>query len=150
MIILDPKGRTVSDRDIIIETITRLFWHTDHHNWDEVKAVFAAEVLLDYTSLQGGEPATLKPDEIVGGWSEHFASVPAHQHLVGNYLVDVDDARATVSAQFIATHQYEDRMWTLGGDYVFRLGRVGSGWRIEAMTMNAVWQSPGPVPVQAS
>ncbi|MEM9037800.1 MAG: nuclear transport factor 2 family protein [Actinomycetota bacterium] len=136
----------MTERDDIIETITRLFWHTDHHEWDEVEAVFAARVHLDYTSLQGGEPAELAPTEIVAGWSEHFATVPAHQHLVANHLVQVDGERATVTAQFIASHQYGERLWTLGGDYRFGLQRRADGWRIDAMTMTAVWQQPGDLP----
>ncbi len=136
----------MSERDAIIETITRLFWHTDHHEWDAVKAVFADEVLLDYTSLQGGEPATQTPHEIVGGWSEFFATVPAHQHLVSNHLVEIEEGQASVTAQFIATHQWEDRSWTLGGDYAFRLRQQGDAWLVEAMTMHAVWQDPGAIP----
>jgi len=136
----------MSDRDDIIEIISRLFWHTDHHDWAEVQAVFAEEVLLDYTSLQGGEPALLSPERIVAGWSEHFATVPAHQHLVSNHLVAVDASTATATAQFLATHQYHDRTWTLGGDYRFNLTRTAGGWAITAMTMTAVWQTPGPLP----
>lgn len=139
----------MSDRDTIIETVTRLFWHTDHHEWEEVEAVFADQVLLDYTSLQGGEPSTLGPAEIVAGWREHFTTVPAHQHLVSNHLVTISDGpepTATVTAQFIASHQYDDRMWTLGGDYRFGLVATGGRWAIDAMTMTAVWQQPGPVP----
>ncbi|MEM9564287.1 MAG: nuclear transport factor 2 family protein [Actinomycetota bacterium] len=140
----------MSDRDAIVETITRLFWHTDHHRWPDVEAVFADRVRLDYTSLQGGEPSTLSPGEIVGGWRDHFVTVPAHQHLVANHLVAVDDGdlAATATAQFIATHQFEDHRWTLGGDYEFRLVRADDAgpWLIEAMTMTAVWQQPGPVP----
>ena len=70
---------SISDRDAVIETITRLFWHTDHHEWDAVESVFAERVHLDYTSLQGGAPATLTPAELVGGWCSprpHDASNP--------------------------------------------------------------------------
>lgn len=136
----------MSQRDEIIDTITGLFWHTDHHEWDEVEAVFANEVRLDYTSLQAGEPTTLAPTAIVSGWRDHFATVPAHQHLVSNHLVDADGDHATATAQFIASHQYTDRMWTLGGDYRFELERSDAGWKITAMTMTAVWQQPGGLP----
>ncbi|MEM8618647.1 MAG: nuclear transport factor 2 family protein [Actinomycetota bacterium] len=136
----------MSTRGDIIDTITRLLWHTDHHEWNAVEAVFADEVRLDYTSLQGGEPTTLSPADIVGGWRDHFATVPAHQHLVSNHLVDTDGDRATATAQFIASHQYTDRMWTLGGDYRFELSRSVGGWQITAMTMTAVWQQPGGLP----
>ncbi|MEM7324152.1 MAG: nuclear transport factor 2 family protein [Actinomycetota bacterium] len=136
----------MSDRDDIIETITRLFWHTDHHNWDDVRAVFADQVRVDYTSLQGGEPATVAPTDLVGGWEAHFETVPAHQHLVTNHLVSRTDDAASVTAQFIASHQTGEEVWTLGGDYHFELTRDPQTWRITSMTMTAVWQQPGDLP----
>lgn len=42
----------MTTRDDIIDTSSRLFWHTDHHDWAEVQGVFADQALLDYTSLQ--------------------------------------------------------------------------------------------------
>ncbi|MEM7342289.1 MAG: nuclear transport factor 2 family protein [Actinomycetota bacterium] len=139
----------MTERDAIVDAITRLFWNTDHHHWDGVEAAFADAVVLDYTSLQGGEAATLAPDAIVAGWRDHFATVPAHQHLVGNHLVSIVDGDASVTAQFVATHQYDDHIWTLGGDYHFALSREGDRWTIHAMTMTAVWQQPGPVPARS-
>ncbi|MEM7284913.1 MAG: nuclear transport factor 2 family protein [Actinomycetota bacterium] len=136
----------MSERDAIIETITKLFWHTDHHDWSSVEAVFADRVDLDYTSLQGGERTSLTADAIVGGWADHFATMDAHQHLVTNHLVTRSDDTARVTAQFIATHQTGDAVWTLGGDYEFDLLDDGAGWRISSMTMTAVWQHPGDVP----
>lgn len=140
----------MTERDDIIETVTRLFWHTDHHEWPEVRAVFADRVHLDYTSLQGGEPLTLTPAEITDGWSQHFDTLDTHQHLVTNHLVAVDEGSASVTAQFIATHQTGDSTWTLGGDYHFALELDTDGWRITSMTMTAVWQSPGGLPVPAA
>ncbi len=136
----------MTDRDEIVETITRLFWHTDHHEWSDVEVVFDEVVRLDYTSLQGGEPAQLSPAEIVAGWSSHFATIGAHQHLVTNHLVTITDGTATVTAQFLASHQTGEEVWSLGGDYHFDLARRDAGWKIGAMTMTAVWQSPGPPP----
>lgn len=140
----------MTERDHIVETITRLFWHTDHHDWDDVKAVFADSVRLDYTSLQGGEPAELAPGDIVAGWSAHFATLDAHQHLVANHLVDINGDAANVTAQFLATHQTGEDVWTLGGDYHFDLQRAEGQWRISSMTMTAVWQAPGDLPEPAA
>ncbi len=136
----------MSDRDRIIETVTRLFWHTDHHNWDDVEAVFADQVRLDYTSLQGGEAMILSPPEIIDGWRTHFATLDAHQHLVTNHLVSTTGATSNVTAQFIASHQTGEDVWTLGRDYHFDLISNDAHWQIASMTMTAVWQSPGGLP----
>lgn len=44
------------DQLMIIETCTRMAWHADRREWDLVAGVFADRVVLDYTSLNGGEP----------------------------------------------------------------------------------------------
>jgi len=64
------------------------------------------------------------------------------QDWVGNHLVTASGDAATVTASFIATHQYADKTWTLGGDYEFRL-LDDAEWRITAMTMTPVWHT-GP------
>ncbi|MEM8921876.1 MAG: nuclear transport factor 2 family protein [Actinomycetota bacterium] len=108
----------MTDHTTITDTITRLFRHADHHDWAELRTVFAEDVVLDYTSLQGGEPATVPADGVIGGWRAAFEAIDAHQHLVANHLVTVDDggAAATATAAFQATHQWQEETWTLGGD----------------------------------
>ncbi|GAA3201236.1 nuclear transport factor 2 family protein [Nonomuraea roseoviolacea] len=60
---------TTDDRLAIIETCTRMAWHADQREWDRLAGIFADSVTLDYTSLNGGEPAVLTPAQIVGAWS---------------------------------------------------------------------------------
>ncbi|MEM7273956.1 MAG: nuclear transport factor 2 family protein [Actinomycetota bacterium] len=139
----------MTDRDDIIDNaITRLFWHADHHQWTDLRTVFADEVLLDYTSLQGGEPATVPADEVISGWRTAFEAIDAHQHLVANHLVDIDGDAAVVTAAFQATHQWRGETWTLGGDYRFEVTRSEGSWLITAMTMVAGWQT-GPADLMA-
>ncbi|MGD9695037.1 MAG: nuclear transport factor 2 family protein [Thermoleophilia bacterium] len=132
----------VAARIEIVDAVTRLFWLTDHHRWDELPAVLADRVRLDYTSLQGGAPVTLASADVVDAWRGTLGALDAHQHLVGNHLVDVrDDGTAIVTAAFQATHQFRGDTWTLGGDYRFELAASEGRWRIAAMTMTAVWQT---------
>jgi ketosteroid isomerase-like protein len=131
----------MSDLTTPIEAITALFWHSDHHQWSDLEAVFADRVRLDYTALQGGEPTMLAPADIVAGWRPGFEAIDAHQHLVANHRVSVDGQRATATASFIATHRWRDATWTLGGDYRFELTRSDSRWVVSAMTMTPVWET---------
>lgn len=140
----------MSDRDAVLDTITRLFWHTDHQQWEDLVGVFTDDVHLDYTSLQGGEPTRLSGAAIVNGWKEHFATLATYQHLVSNHLIDIDGDTASVRAEFIATHQYdtsvEPSTWQLGGDYRFALERSDNGWAVNSMIMNTIWQTGSPRP----
>lgn len=131
------------DRTDIIETCTRMAWHADRREWDLLAGVFADEVALDYTSLNGGEPVTLSPAAVVDAWRGGLGAFEATQHLIANHLVAVDGDTAVCTASFQATHRrsqpYGSPLWTLGGHYRFDLVRTGSGWRIGGVVMTAEW-----------
>jgi ketosteroid isomerase-like protein len=131
------------DRLDVIDTCTRMAWHADQREWDLLRTVFADRVLLDYTSLNGGEPVTLTPDEIVGAWSQTLGGFDATQHLITNHLVTVDGDTAVCTAAFQATHRlanpFGSPLWKLGGTYRFELTRTAGGWRIAGLVMTATW-----------
>jgi hypothetical protein len=131
------------DRLAVIETCTRMAWYADEREWDALREVFADEVRLDYTSLQGGEPATVPRDQLVESWAGLLGELQATQHLVTNHLVAVSGDTASCTAAFQATHllpnPHGDPFWTLGGSYRFELVRDGERWRISAVTMTATW-----------
>ncbi|MFI6294179.1 nuclear transport factor 2 family protein [Nonomuraea sp. NPDC050790] len=127
----------------IIETCTRMAWHSDQREWNRLAEVFADSVTLDYTSLNGGEPATLTPAQIVEAWSGLLGAFDATQHLITNHLVTVEDGTAVCTASFQATHRlanpHGSPLWTLGGTYRFDLVRSGGGWKISGVVMTATW-----------
>jgi hypothetical protein len=132
-----------SERAEIIDTCTRLFWLTDRRDWDGLRRVMGDRVRLDYTSLNGGELATMSGNEVIAGWRGVLGNLAATQHLVSNHLVDMHDQTATCTAAFQATHvlpnPHGDPIWTLGGHYLLELAHTPDGWRITAMTMIADW-----------
>ena len=77
-----------NDRDAIIETVTKVAWYADRRNWDAITGLFTEKVLLDYTSLTGGEPATVSPQQIASDWQHNLGALNATQHLLGSYLVN--------------------------------------------------------------
>jgi hypothetical protein len=131
------------DRLDVIDTCTRMAWYADQRDWERLADVFADVVTLDYTSLNGGEPATLTPAQIVAGWREALGVYEVTQHLVGNHLVTVDGDTAVCTASFQATHykkaEFGSPLWRLGGTYEFSLVRGGDGWRITGVVMTATW-----------
>jgi 3-phenylpropionate/cinnamic acid dioxygenase small subunit len=128
------------DRFDIIDTCTRMAWYADRREWGKLAEVFADEVTLDYTSLNGGEPVTLTPAQIIDGWHEALGAYAATRHLLGNHLVTIDGDTAMCTASFQATHRKsDDTLWTLGGTYRFDLARAGNGWRITSVVMGADW-----------
>lgn len=134
---------SIEDRLAIIETCTRMGWHADQREWERLAEIFADKVMLDYTSLNGGEPAELTPGQITGAWSGLLGSFDATQHLITNHLVTVEGDTAVCTASFQATHRlanpHGSPLWTLGGTYRFDLVRTGDGWKISGVVMNATW-----------
>ncbi|MBF6341833.1 nuclear transport factor 2 family protein [Nocardia abscessus] len=131
------------DRLDVIDTCTRMAWHADHREWDQLADVFTDQVRLDYTSLSGGEPVMLTPAQIVAAWQDTLGGFDATQHLITNHLVTIDGDSAVCTASFQATHRKSDALgaslWTLGGTYRFDLVRSGDEWRIGGVVMTAVW-----------
>ncbi|NKY89745.1 nuclear transport factor 2 family protein [Nocardia veterana] len=127
----------------VAETCTRMAVHADRREWELLRGLFADKVVLDYTSLNGGEPAQLTPQEIVDAWAAALGGYDATQHLVGNQLVQLDGDRAVCTASFQATHRlsvaHGSGLWTLGGDYRWELARTGTRWLIISVTMTATW-----------
>ena len=56
------------DQDAVVGVVNRVFLGTDARDWPAVQACFAPSVLFDMTSVAGGEPARLSPEEITAGW----------------------------------------------------------------------------------
>jgi hypothetical protein len=133
----------VMDRLNIIDSCARMAWHADHREWEALTAVFADAVRVDYTSLNGGEPAVVTSRQLVDGWSRVLGGFDATQHLVTNHLVTVNGSTAVCTASFQATHRLANPfgapLWTLGGTYRFDLVRTGDGWRISGIVMTATW-----------
>lgn len=127
----------------IAETCTRMAVHADRREWALLRGLFADKVLLDYTSLNGGDPVRLTPQEIVDAWSATLGGFDATQHLIANHLVQVAGDGAVCTASFQATHRLATShgapLWTLGGDYRWELARTGGRWLITAVVMTATW-----------
>ncbi|MBX2891405.1 MAG: nuclear transport factor 2 family protein [Saprospiraceae bacterium] len=76
-------------RQQIVDVVSQLFIQTDNRNWLMVEKCFADDVEFDMTSLTGGEPETLTPQEITARWEDGFSDLKAIHHQVGNFVVDL-------------------------------------------------------------
>jgi hypothetical protein len=134
------------DRLAVTDVCTRMCWHTDKREWDQLRsAVFTEKVLVDYTSLNGGTAAELTAGELIAAWRSLLGGLESTQHLLTNHLVRVEGDTAVATADFQATHLLPNALggplWTLGGHYRFALRRTPAGWRINGLTMTAAWAS---------
>jgi len=128
------------EKQRVIETVNRLFINTDNRDWPRVKALFSSRVLFDVTSLSGGQPVTMTPQNIVDGWDKGLKALRAIHHQAGNYLVSVRDNKATVFCYGIALHYLpnitnrDTRAFV--GSYDIHLVRRDEEWKIDMFKFN--------------
>ena len=134
------KDYSTGERQAIIDTITSLFNNTDLRDWEAVKNSFAGEVQLDYTSLAGGAPATLTPEEIVAGWSQVLPGFESTHHTISNFQVQIEEDEATVFHYGTADHYLPNDagspLWIVVGTYNVHLKNMDGAWKIDQLTFN--------------
>ncbi len=101
---LEKQTNALVEEKNVIKTVNRLFVSTDNRDWEGVKACFADEVVLDMTSVMGGEPNKLTPQQIADGWAQGLKGLKAIHHQAGNYDVSLKADEADVFCYGIAFH----------------------------------------------
>ncbi len=121
--------------------IARMLGAIDALDWPALGASFAPAIDTDYTSLWGGEPATLSPEELLASWKDLAFGFDATQHLVGPVVVRErrgDEAIAETTVR--AYHHLSGQTWMVSGGYVFRMRRTGGEWLIAGITLHTYYQ----------
>jgi hypothetical protein len=136
----------MSERGEIVETIVNLFVGTDDRDWTRVRHCFAPHVHFDMTSLAGGKPATLTPEQIVTGWAEGLKDVQSIHHQAGNFLVTLNGDEADAFCYATAYHYRPDpsgrNTRTFVGSYEFHLIRTFEQWKIDSFRFNLKFIDP--------
>lgn len=128
------------DKAAIVDTINKLFIATDERDWEAVKQCLSPQVHFDMTSLAGGEPANLTPQQIVESWEKGLRPLTAIHHQAGNYRITLSADRAVAFCYGIASHYLPNpsgrNTRTFVGSYDFHLERDGAAWRISSFRFN--------------
>ena len=128
------------EKQAITETILNLFIGADQRDWDRCRSAFAHEVNLDYTSLAGGEPATLAADILVDNWKGFLPKFKATHHQLGNFYIRKHKDIAQAFFYGTATHyspQPDGRnVWTVVGTYDAELEKQSEAWKVTALRFN--------------
>jgi hypothetical protein len=128
------------DTHEIIEAVNKLFISVDNRDWKSVKAIFNDTVLLDYTSMAGGQPAHLASDQIIDSWKSVLPGFDYTHHQLGNYIIENDSLGAKVFCYGTAMHylanESKNNLWTVVGSYDLELQTVREAWRITKMKFN--------------
>jgi hypothetical protein len=120
----------------------------DRKDWLAVRAAFAHDVDVDYSSLSGVPAARTSADELVSAWQRFADAFDATQHITGPVVVAPRGhgvhARTHVRAYHRRKGAASGEIWMVAGHYEVQLNRVGDGWTIAAMTLHVLYQEGHP------
>jgi hypothetical protein len=144
-----PVSQTdLAEKDRIVETINQLFIGTDQKDWQKVKGLFAPVVHFDMTSLAGGAPVTMTPQQIVDAWDKGLKPLKAVHHQAGNYIVTVSGSEADAFCYGIASHYLPTKSGrntrTFVGSYDFHLVKKDGVWWIDRFKFNLKYLDGNP------
>lgn len=101
--------------------------------YDLAEAAFAADVVIDYTSLWGGEPATLTSAALMNAWRGIVPGFDATWHELGPVTVTVDGEVGQATAAVDGRHWIGDQLWRPIGVYHWDVERIEGDWRVTRM-----------------
>jgi hypothetical protein len=136
-----------TDAEKLQELLEHFFDAFDEHNWTALQMMLSEELLVDYSSLRGGEPG-LKPitaAEYVGQRARTLGNlVTAHEFsgLEGNIDKDTATGRCAFSIQRFSADGL--RHFHTTGEYDFVFLRTGDNWLIKAITQNTMTRDGDP------
>jgi hypothetical protein len=137
-------------RQAVEDAVVRMFVATDERDWSTLHDCFTSPLTLDMTSMVGGGPAVLTPQQLANVWSEGFKPLDAVHHQVGNFRTTLDGDSALVRCYGVAFHhrrtaglktrvfvgtyelklQYADRVWRIN-QLVFKLKFIDGNLKLE-------------------
>ena len=131
----------LSDRQEIVDVITRYTRAVDTSSWDDLATVFTDDAVLDYSPVGG----PVGPSADVVPWLERgLAGFDRYQHLIGQVSIALDGDTARATAYFTnpmvaVAPDGTETLWEVGGYYHHDLVRTLDGWRSHGIRDDVVW-----------
>jgi hypothetical protein len=134
MMSTDDFGLADLDAIRIRQTIIAMVGAVDLHDFDAAQRLFAPQVQIDYTSLWGGEPATMKREDLIAAWRGLVPGFDATWHELGDISLRIDGTTAHAQCSVAARHWIGRDVWLPKGRYEFILDKADA-WRITLMRL---------------
>lgn len=129
---LAPAGDPQAAR--VIATVQSIPLAVDLAAYDLAERAFAPSVVIDYTSLWGGEPQTMTPAALMAAWRGIVPGFDATWHELGPVQAEIAGERATARAAVDGRHWIGERLWRPIGEYLWELERRDGRWQVTRMT----------------
>lgn len=128
---LPPAGDPTEAQ--IITLVSSIPLAVDRAAYDLAQAAFAPQIVIDYTSLWGEEPATMTPEDLMTAWRGIVPGFDATWHELGPVSVEIDGASAVATASVDGRHWIGDALWRPIGEYHWDIKQIEGEWRVTRM-----------------
>ena len=143
-------SETLVDQQQIIRIADTLDAAVDAKNWKLAGSLFTEQIDVDFTSLVGGEPATIPSTELIDGWAGNLKGDKSSFHMRSNHRATFTASdEATLLSNGYAWNMLDrgrdlkdggNPLWEVWGTYTHGYKKVEGEWKIKSMTFNAVTQ----------
>ncbi|WP_106926610.1 nuclear transport factor 2 family protein [Adhaeribacter arboris] len=134
----------------IIQAIHTIFEGVDERNRPKVQVIMAEQVMLDYTSLNGGEPNQQTPQEITAIWATFLPGFDKTHHQISDFRVTITGNQAVAHYQGKGNHFLNNEVWTAEGTFNTALEQQDHKWLVTQHKFNLIKQSGNQeLPAQA-
>jgi hypothetical protein len=128
---LAPVGDIETSK--VISVVSSIPLAVDLAVYDLAEQAFAPQVTIDYTSLWGGEPATMAPAELMTAWRGIVPGFDATWHELSDVSATVTGDTATATAFVDGRHWIGDKLWRPVGNYNWDLQKIDGEWKVTRM-----------------
>lgn len=129
---LGPVG--TADEARIISVVSSIPLAVDLAAYDLAERAFAAEIVVDYTSLWGGEAQRVTPPELMAAWRGIVPGFDATRHEIADVRVTITGEEARASAFVDGRHFLDGQVWRPVGTYDWQLRKIDGVWKVTHMT----------------
>ncbi|MGL4239046.1 nuclear transport factor 2 family protein [Tabrizicola sp.] len=117
----------------VISVVSSIPLAVDLAAYDLAEQAFAPEIVIDYTSLWGGEPATMTPADLMTAWRGIVPGFDATWHELSDVQATVTGDTATATAFVDGRHWIGDQLWRPVGNYNWDLQKIDGEWKVTRM-----------------
>jgi hypothetical protein len=130
-------GLSASDlalRVAVEDAVVQMFVATDERDWPTLENCFSNPFTLDMTSMVGGAPTEMTPNQVAKAWAAGFEPLDHVHHQIGNLRTEVSGNQAFVKCHGVAMHHrnraigLKSRIFV--GTYELQLRSFSDRWRI--------------------
>ncbi len=126
------NAKTVTqDQAQIYSNINSFAVMADQGAYEYLGRLMAPELIVDYSSLFGGEAQKVKREQLMKQWADFLPGFDTTFHDLSHVRLNIQGDKAVANVDFTASHWLgEQGFWQVSGEYEFSLQRSGDNWQI--------------------